>query len=104
MANSSDSSGAGNLTSSKTIRDDGDMFPHDLEFIDDADVVVLADGSITLVTDVPATTLKPDDSQVVRETKVSMDPVPVGMEVNSTSDNSTEEAMKIITKRQVQVS
>lgn len=48
-----------NTTAPKTVRDKGDMFPKELEFIDDADVVTLPDGSTTLVTDAPSVTGTP---------------------------------------------
>lgn len=104
MENSTDS-GAANSTSGKAIRDNGDMFPLDLQFIDDADVVISADGSILLVTDMPGTTSNPETSKVVREMKVDMEvsTLPT-VEGNSTKENSTEETVKILVRRQVQVS
>lgn len=108
VENSTDS-GAANTTTGKAIRDNGDMFPPDLEFIDDADVVISPDGSILLVTDKPGNTSNPEASKVVREMKMEMEmdstapsTLPT-IDGNSTKENSTEEPIKILRRRQVQV-
>lgn len=46
----------------------GDAFPHDLDIIDDADVITLPDGTTELITDRPHTTVKPSSSHETRET------------------------------------
>lgn len=90
------------------------MFPSDLQFIDDADVVTLPDGSITLVTDmplesssmaspVPSLLMGRDTSKSVLDSSnlSSIEQLNVTTEkVNSTSDNSTVEEIKILKKRQ----
>lgn len=105
VENSTDS-GAANATTGKAIRDNGDMFPPNLEFIDDADVVISPDGSILLVTDKPGNASNPEASKVVREMKMEMDSTPSTLPTidgNSTKENSTEEPIKILRRRQVQV-
>lgn len=108
--NSSDPD-AVNATSPKTVRDNGDMFPLDLEFIDDADVVTLPDGSTVLITDAPkltSTTIRPISSQATRETsklELEIESSKLGntSTTNATTGNSTEEAIKLLKKRQVMV-
>jgi hypothetical protein len=92
------------------------MFPSDLQFIDDADVVTLPDGSITLVTDmplesssmaspVPSLLMGRDTSKSVLDSSnlSSIEQLNVTTEkVNSTSDNSTVEEIKILKRRQAQ--
>jgi hypothetical protein len=92
------------------------MFPSDLQFIDDADVVTLPDGSITLVTDmplesssmaspVPSLLMSRDTSKSVLDSSnlSSIEQLNVTTEkVNSTSDNSTVEEIKILKRRQAQ--
>jgi len=92
------------------------MFPPDLQFIDDADVVTLPDGSITLVTDVPVENtsvssavpsllMGRDISTPLLELSnlASMEQQNITMErINSTLNNSTAEEIKILKKRQAQ--
>ena len=92
------------------------MFPSDLQFIDDADVVTLPAGSITLVTDmplesssmaspVPSLLMGRDTSKSVLDSSnlSSIEQLNVTTEkVNSTSDNSTVEEIKILKRRQAQ--
>ncbi len=106
----------GNNSTHTSTRDINDMFPSDLQFIDDADVVTLPDGSITLVTDmpvesssmastVPSLLVGRDISKSVLESSnlSSIEQLNVTTEkVNSTSDNSTVEEIKILKKRQAQ--
>ena len=87
--------------------ENGDMFPPDLEFIDDADVVTLPDGTVKLVTDKPKTgpsSVAP--SQVSRDTS-KMAPAgsipPVGVEAKNATDNSTAEIIKMLRRRQAPV-
>lgn len=101
-------------SSSKSTRDINDMFPSDVEFIDDADVVTLSDGSITLVTDKPEvnTTTVPnvipllvsrDTSKSVVEPNLvgGMDGLNASVEVNRTSvENFTDDAIKMLKRRQ----
>jgi hypothetical protein len=106
----------GNNSTHISTRDINDMFPSDLQFIDDADVVTLPDGSITLVTDmplesssmaspVPSLLMGRDTSKSVLDSSnlSSIEQLNVTTEkVNSTSDNSTVEEIKILKRRQAQ--
>ncbi|XP_057369058.1 MAGE-like protein 2 isoform X2 [Daphnia carinata] len=102
------------ITAPKSTRDINDMFPSDVQFIDDADVVTLPDGSIALITDKPEvnTTEVPivvpslvgrDTSKSIVEPSVdgSMDGVNVTVEGNKTGmENLTDEAIKMLKRRQ----
>lgn len=106
----------GNNSTHISTRDISDMFPSDLQFIDDADVVTLPDGSITLVTDmplesssmaspVPSLLMGRDTSKSVLDSSnlSSIEQLNVTTEkVNSTLDNSTVEEIKILKRRQAQ--
>lgn len=107
-------------TVTKSTRDINDMFPSDVQFIDDADVVTLPDGSLALVTDkaevntteVPTVVPTVVPSLVGRDTSKSivepfvegsMDGVNASIEANKTSmENFTDEAVKMLKRRQVQ--
>ncbi|XP_045028154.1 proline-rich protein 36 isoform X11 [Daphnia magna] len=107
-------------TVTKSTRDINDMFPSDVEFIDDADVVTLPDGSLALVTDkaevntteVPTVVPTVVPSLVGRDTSKSivepfvegsMDGVNASIEGNKTSmENFTDEAVKMLKRRQAQ--
>jgi hypothetical protein len=90
------------------------MFPSDLEFVDDADVVTLPDGSIILVTDVPVENTSVASSVpsliVDRDTNKSvlelsnlgnMEQLNTTVElINSTMNASSDEVTKILKRRQ----
>ena len=108
------SSDLDNNSTHTSTRDINDMFPSDLEFIDDADVVTLSDGSINLVTDmpventsmassVPSLMVDRDTSKSLLETSIlgSIEQLNTTVEgMNSTMDNSTDEGIKILRRRQ----
>ena len=83
------------------------MFPPDLEFIDDADVVTLPDGTVKLVTDKQKTgPSSVASSQVSRDTikMAPADSVPsVGEEAINATDNSTAQIIKMLRRRQAPV-
>ena len=91
----------------KSLGGNGDMFPPDLEFIDDADVVTLPDGTVKLVTDKQKTgPSSVASSQVSRDTsKMALaDSVPsVGEEAINATDNSTAQIIKMLRRRQAPV-
>ena len=100
------------------VKNSGDMFPADLEFIDDADVVTEPDGSTVLIKDEHPTTLKPVSSSIssqsVRDTSnKTVDSDKPTAELNETmtmerllamnnaskQDNQTDDIIKLL-KRQ----
>lgn len=98
--------GDGTQSTTPAVKENGDMFPLNLEYIDDADVLTLPDGSTLLVTDEPklmtSTSPRPiASSQTIRETsKMDMElPTPPEGR-NVTNSSSTEEAIKLLRKRQ----
>lgn len=90
------------------LQGNGDKFPPDLEFIDDADVVTLPDGTTKLVTDKPKTANAGPNivsSQVSRDTsKLTPDSNPaLSVEAKNATENSTAEAIKMLRRRQAPV-